>query len=150
MRNRNLAIVSTLAIGLAACALTPAQIATDIGLLSSGLQAVVAALSGTPNIPPATIATAQTALAEITSAAGVAASDPTKVTTTVAEQVAADVSTIAEIAAGVPALAPYAKDLNAAIALVPVIEMEVQQAQAVPATPTTTAARAALMGAAHR
>lgn len=127
MRLASLALVGVLA--LSACAQTGgptaqppsvSQIATDVNLLATGLIPVVTALATTPGVDPKVVAAAQTALQTIQNDAKVLAAS-VQPSPDIVSEVVQTVEVLAGLTGTVPALAPFAPAIQAAVALLPVI-----------------------------
>ncbi len=134
---------------LAACqngkAPSASQVATDVNLIATAMGPVVAALATTPNVSPALVTKAQGYLAIIQAdAAKIAAATLNPPAGTVQEIVQV-VQALAGIVGSIPALAPYAVVIQAAVALAPVMlaAVGVQVTGAAPSM-TPTQARAIL------
>ena len=108
---------------LAACGqnLTISQVAADINLEAQGLAPVVAALAAVPNIPAVTVAKAQALFAVIQADAKAFATSVANPPAGTVQEVEQAVQALAAIAAAIPALAPYAVVIQAAVALLPVM-----------------------------
>lgn len=111
------------ALPLAACqtGVTTSQVATDVNLIASGLQPVAAALATSPNIPANVVAKAQSYLSIIQADAAKIAAATANPPADVVQEVVQAVQAFASIASTIPALAPYAVVIQAAVALLPVI-----------------------------
>ena len=109
---------------LGRCAGTPStsQLATDVGLIASGLAAAIAAVAAIPGVPAATVTQLQGYLATIQAdAKAVAAATATAATGTVQEIVSA-VQALAPIALSfVPGGSAVVAIVNAALSLLPSI-----------------------------
>ena len=123
----SVAALLPLSAALVACnkPVTTTQIASDVQLIASGLQPVVNALVNAPNVSASVIAQVQGYLATIKAdAAQIAASTATPAVGTV-QQIVQAVQALAGIAGSIPALAPYAMAIQAAVALLPVLLADV-------------------------
>ncbi|WP_428493103.1 hypothetical protein [Rhodopila sp.] len=123
MNRRTLLATAVALIPLAACAtkLTISQVAADINLEAQGLAPFVAALAAVPNIPAATVAKAQSLFAVIQADAKAFAASVANPPAGTVQEVQQAVQGLAAIAATIPALAPYALVIQAAVALLPVM-----------------------------
>ena len=125
--NRRIFLATTAAmvpaIMVAACGqkLTISQVAQDISLEAQGLAPMVAALAAAPNIPAATVAKAQALFAVIQADAKAFAASVANPPAGTVQEVEQAVQGLAAIAATIPALAPYAVVIQAAVALLPVM-----------------------------
>ena len=123
MNRRTLLATAAALIPLAACGtkLTISRVAADINLEAQGLATVVAALAAVPNIPAATIVKAQSLFAVIQADAKAFAASVANPPAGTVQEVEQAVQALAAIAASIPALAPYAVVIQAAVALLPVM-----------------------------
>ena len=141
------------AIPLAGCKTGPttSQIATDVNLIASGLQPVAAALSTAPNVSADVVAKVQSYLSIIQADAAKIAAATANPPADVVQEVVQTVQAFASIASTIPALAPYAVIIQAAVALLPVIlaSAGLKVSGAAPSMPPTQA-RAVLSLSAHQ
>lgn len=140
---RTSATVPALAL-LAACgkpAVTFSSVANDVTLVAAGLGPVVNALQMTPGVTAATVAMARGYLATIEADAKQIATATENPPTAVGQEVVQDIQALAGITSTIPALAPYAVIVEAAVAMIPVI-LAGLGVQATGASPKMSAAQA--------
>lgn len=119
-----------------ACSVTATQVATDAGLISSGLTAAVAAIAATPGVDQTKLATLNADLLTVQKAAAAIAAAPSP---TLASEIGTAVDDLAPIAeALVPASSYVVVAVEAAVALVPVLLNEAGAPVVAAATPHVT------------
>ena len=145
-------------LALAGCATftgkTPTQIAaqvlSDVNLVASGLANAMPGLAASKAVPAATLARAQAYVAQVQAAAAQMQGVVTKgAAQPIVTQIETDVNALAGLLAGLPLPPPYAQVFQAAVVLLPVIEVSVGLAVPAGASHAMTPAEARLVLAAH-
>lgn len=131
--------LSGVALPLAGCSTSavpaPSQLATDVGLVASGLASVVAAIAALPGVSAATVAQVQGYIATIQADAAQVAAATANVGTSVVQEIATTVSAVAGVVLPLfPATAGIAAIVQAAMSLLPTIMAAVGITSA-PSTP---------------
>jgi hypothetical protein len=97
----------------------PTKIASDVSLISLGLAPVIAAMGTIPGVNKKALAQAQGYMKQLQTFAATFASEVTNPSPTDVQAVVTLVQAIAAIAVMVPAVAPYAAVIQAAVSLLP-------------------------------